>query len=368
MIGSKIFNPTLIQQFREQFNNGGFGYLRYSNRNGKNDFGAICSAMDWIEVSIDYLINTKITKSRDNIMSMQVFSLIMAVDMICECITTMHRVIFNTSKNEVPFSDRNDVFLQEKSDNLHFKNLRAAFGAHSTDLTKMAPSEKKYSSWSVDKVLGYDYAVFLYSSIPGKKADIYGFQIDDILRFAKIRYEYINILIIELQKQYADIQEQFMNTPIRKSNNLAERISFLIDSAEERFGRSDYYHALIDIEIMLNTPCSYTENEETILEYKQKLLLAIDNIENNMQHMEYEQFPALSIVNPDCPLEISYDIEKAFEAIRQGGWYTQMLPLHLKRVAPYLKRVQCISPELGSDELLLLINAGLYFSYIERAE
>ena len=77
-----LFNPELIRQFRDQFNKGNFGYLRYRNRNGKDDFSAICSSMDWIAVAIDYMNNFKISRSRDNKMSMDILSLIMAVDMV----------------------------------------------------------------------------------------------------------------------------------------------------------------------------------------------------------------------------------------------------------------------------------------------
>ena len=157
MIKSPIFDSGLIRQFRDQFNFGNFGYLRYKDRNGKNDFSAICSAMDWIEVAVDYINELTLSKDRSNIMSMKVFSFIMAVDMIYSGITTMHRVILNTSAKETPFDECHDIFNLKKSDNKHFKELRAAFGAHPTDLYGETKKETRYASWSVSNFMGNDF-------------------------------------------------------------------------------------------------------------------------------------------------------------------------------------------------------------------
>ena len=128
-------NPDLIEQFRNQFNKENFGHLRYSNRNNNNDFSAICSSMDWIETAMEYINNFKLSTFSANIISMEIFSFIMAVDIIYSCINTMHQVIFN--KENPPFNDSNDIFklnIDDKDDNTHFKKIRAAFGAHPTDL------------------------------------------------------------------------------------------------------------------------------------------------------------------------------------------------------------------------------------------
>ena len=207
------------------------------------------------------------------------------------------------------------------------------------------------------------FSVIVYSSIPEKEREIYGFMINDLIQFAKIRYEYLKILLAELKKQDKAIREELRDEKICKVSNVTERIIILKEEAEKRYGRENYYYALIDIETMLNAPCTFEENEESIKEYKELLCKALDNIENNLQQMEFEQIPSLNIIDPDYwPAEISYDLEKTYEAIRNDGWYRSMLPYHLKRVLLYLKRIQRIEPELSSDELLLLVNAGLYFA------
>ncbi len=366
-----ILNPEILSRFREQFNKGDFGYLRYSNRNGRNDFSAICSSMDWITVAIYYINNFKLSSGiRTNEMSMEIFSLIMAVDMIYSCIKTMHQVVLN--KPGEPFYSDHDIFSLEKSDRDHFKDLRAAFGAHTTKLN-IVKGETKYSSWSVAK-LGdekYDFKVYLSSSIPGKIPEPYGFKVDDLIRFAEKRYGYLEVLTEELKNQDAAILEALKERSIKKSNNLQSRLAILKEAAKERYiGRDQYYYALIDIETMIYAPCTFKENNRAVKKYKQLLHHALNNIENNLQQMEFEKFPSLDIIHPKYrPSETTdrYIIGKIYEEI-SGGLSLGMMPYHLERAKPYFKGVQEITPELGKDELLLLVNTGLYFAGIKTAE
>lgn len=364
-----LFNHELLRRFRDQFNTGDFGYLHYRSRNGNDDFSAICSAMDWIEVAVDFLNCFRISRNRDNKMSMDILTLIMAVDIIYSCITTMHRVIFN-KPDKTPFFKSTDVFGLDISDNDHFKNLRAAFGIHPTDLT-IVKGEKRYSSWSVvSHDERYDFAVWLYSSIPDKKAELYGFNIDELIRFAQTRYEYLEELTEELKKQYFDILKALKEKQIRKSDDLKERLKILKEAAEERHGRDQYFFALEEVETMLNAPCSFIENESVVQDYKQLLLQALDNIENNLQQMEFEQMPALDIIHPKYRPNNntdSYIIGKIYEEL-SGMSSIGMMDYHLERIAHYLRGIEKISPTLRSDELLLLVNAGLYFAGVNNKE
>ncbi len=364
-----LFNVGLIRQFRDQFNEGDFGYLRYKNRNGKDDFSAICSSIDWIEVAIDYMIDFRISRSRDNKMSMDILTLIMAVDMVFSCINTMHKVIF--IQNEVPFNECRDVFKKSKSDNRHFQNLRAAFGVHPTDLNRIVKGEVKYSSWSViSPDERYDYVVWLYSSIPDIMSESYGLNVDELIRFAQIRYEYLEVLTKDLKKQYFDVLKALKEKQIRKSADLQERFKILKEAAEERHGRDQYFFAIEEIEKMLNAPCSFKDNESTVHDYKQSLLQALNNIENNLQHMEFEELSALNIIYPKYrPSNAmdSYIIGKIYEEL-SGGANTGMMDYHLEKVAPYSKGIAKITSMLSSNELLLLVNAGLYFAGLDNKE
>lgn len=48
-------DEKLIDKFRDRVNKNYFVLHKYKNVNGKNKWNCICSAMDWISVSVHYL-------------------------------------------------------------------------------------------------------------------------------------------------------------------------------------------------------------------------------------------------------------------------------------------------------------------------
>lgn len=54
-----ILDRNLYDNFRARVNQDNFVYFYYNNRNEKNNFNCICSAMDWIDVALEYINNYK---------------------------------------------------------------------------------------------------------------------------------------------------------------------------------------------------------------------------------------------------------------------------------------------------------------------
>lgn len=54
-----------IEAFRDEVNKDKFVFSRYKMVNGKNQWGCICSAMDWITVAIEYIMQFR--TSRGNV-------------------------------------------------------------------------------------------------------------------------------------------------------------------------------------------------------------------------------------------------------------------------------------------------------------
>ena len=51
-----------INEFRDEVNSDKFVLSKYKMVNGKNQWGCICSAMDWITVAIEYIMNFHVDK------------------------------------------------------------------------------------------------------------------------------------------------------------------------------------------------------------------------------------------------------------------------------------------------------------------
>ena len=60
-----MLNLDLINEFRGMVNANSFTFFSYRKKLNKNQWNCICSAMDWIEVSIEYLIKHPFSKRYD---------------------------------------------------------------------------------------------------------------------------------------------------------------------------------------------------------------------------------------------------------------------------------------------------------------
>lgn len=130
-------DEKLIEEFRERVNDNYFVLHVYKNKEGKNKWNCICSAMDWISVAVHYLCSKRvlhITKD-ENMNSIEVYTFLSCIDMLWESIQQLHRVFYNTT--DIPFIKEKKVFCNNQfsmDDNNFFKTVRACFGAHPVNL------------------------------------------------------------------------------------------------------------------------------------------------------------------------------------------------------------------------------------------
>ncbi len=184
-------DEKLIQKFREKINEHNLIYHIYKNREGKNKWGGICSAIDWIETCIEGIDVDKLEMDSSNAASIKFMTFISCIDIMWEGVSQLHRIFFETDK--LPFTGNNSIFGKEMDDNSYWKEIRAAFAAHPTNLTGEPKGEHNFASWSGH--FGYgDFSVLVYSNDPGQDASFFDVNFDEIYSFALKRYEYINIL------------------------------------------------------------------------------------------------------------------------------------------------------------------------------
>lgn len=228
----------LIHAFRDRVNENYFVLHRYKDCKGKNKWNCICSAMDWISVSVHYLCSSKVLNiSKDeNLNSVEVYTFLSCIDMMWEAIQQLHRVFMET--DSIPFIGEKIIFSDNKfsmSDNEYFKTIRVCFGAHPVNLLDHfngKEKERRFASWSGAFGSTGNFSVILYPS-DSKAEDIFlDIRFKELWAFAERRYNYLNTLmdiIREKEKQYVSLQSKIS---INKVDNPLNQIKILIQQVQ----------------------------------------------------------------------------------------------------------------------------------------
>ena len=189
-----MLDRGLIDQFRKTVYGYNHIFSTYINIENKNRWNCICSAMDWITVSIDYLCKHPAIKTSD-FGSIEMCSLISCIDIIIEAVEQLHRVIYK-NKEKVFLNDR-EISLGnffDQSDRTYFKTIRSCFGAHPVNLDdptdKHNQESKFFAGWSGGFFGKSDYSVFLYSNQVKGNDTLLGINFEQLLLFAEKYYRY----------------------------------------------------------------------------------------------------------------------------------------------------------------------------------
>ena len=234
---------NLIRGFRDAVNEREFIYFSYKDVNGKSHWNAICSCMDWITVAIDSIKSMGKLPTDINRKAMYLHTLISNIDILNESITTLHTVLCDTGKRLSPFKGDHIVFkgAESKDDNDYFSELRARFGAHPVNLRDKHSKEQHFASWPYDSLDGdCDLEVTLYSNVVGGKDKRIKLNESELLHFAQIRYQYLNQLISEIEKQYRDFVSSCQSNQIEIKGDVLLQLDILIEECSKRFGFNVY--------------------------------------------------------------------------------------------------------------------------------
>lgn len=211
--------PLLLERFVDRF----VGYLgnyklSYYFRNPKNELAAypentIHSSVIWIREAVKY-INTSGLNAKEMGLA-DLIALIAFVDIIVEGTDQIYRVLYQ-EKHAYPesgvevFCDINDAISAVKTDREYFKQIRALFGAHPTNLyglkdkTRFADiplcSKSRFGALiGVDK---YDFHIRTWvNESNDDNQETVGLHLDDLIMYAKQRYDLLN----EFHSRLADI-------------------------------------------------------------------------------------------------------------------------------------------------------------------
>ena len=293
MSSNKLANKLtdkLINQLREKIKYS-YTYNIYNCKDDKDKWTIICSAMDWIQVAINGIDFNEFRKNRGLEESVKMITIISCIDILWEGIQQLHRVFFNT--DEIPFKDENSIFknkLKNTSDNEYWKTIRACFAAHPINIKELLENsneERHYASWSCSGIGNGDFSVLIYSNKPNSGHIHLGIYFSELMSFATQRYNYIEDILKEIDKQRDEYISNFKKKIITKKKEPLEQIEILLTENKSRFG-SDmcYEYELKEIRLIFTTHITDEDNHILVEKFRSQLLLKLEEIFVNLQNME----------------------------------------------------------------------------------
>lgn len=358
----------IIQSFRDKVNEKDFVLFKYRDNNNKNLWNCICSAMDWIEVSVEYICRHPL-RSVGPEQSIELYAYLASVDIIVEAVEQLHRVFFSTTK--YVFSGDRECFYGnpfDETDRTHFKTIRACFGAHPVNLDDPEDPNnheaKRFASWSGGFQNSNDFSVILYSNkIDGK--DIWlGIHFDQINRFVEKYYSYLSELEKEIDAQYLRFCEEKRKQIFDFRGGELTQISILKQECKKRCD-NDYFNSSLDqLLLIFQTPISCNANVEMVEQYRKSLRSLIEEMHSQLQNMVFPEWEYGWLLSPqpsNLPNGWGYWVSKLTDSVYGTGypacvWYTS-----IERIFKGMFEFQFES----QSELYVLVRAALYKASLE---
>ncbi len=329
-----VVSDDKISDFRDLVNsNSSFVYQIYKDKGGKNLFNLVCSAMDWISVSVRHLENAPEFDKNIDSRCMQVYSLISSIDLIFESIKQLHRV-FMTDKKDPFYGEKKcfkDRLFANEDDNNYFKTIRACFGAHPVNLNQ--ENSKRFASWPFPSHFNTgDLSVHLYSRDVGKEDLTLNLNVNELLEFLRIRYEYLDVIADRIETLFVEYQHKLSKEKIETKSDPLEQLYVLRTESEKRLD-NDYYNGEIDDLIMI-FEAEVTDADLVPLadKYKESLLPMIQEIKTNLQEMNIVDLANDSElrIRSDLDKELRYELGKFYTWVH-GGRYDPLLEYYFER-------------------------------------
>ncbi len=317
----------LIHRFQGIVNENGYALFRYRNEEGRNRWNCICSAMDWIIVSVEYInrINLVDTSSMDSI---DVFAYLSTIDIIVEAVEQLNRVIHHTPKEL--FANSVDIFAGNRfgqNDVEYFKTLRSCFGAHPVNLREPGQENndklRRFASWSTNAGFGGDFSVVLYSNQSDKDHIFLSIDLQQVLRFGKKYYEHLTVLGESLRSQYETFAIQKRTEKILSPEDPLEHLEVLLRAAEERLNNDVYRTDIQELQLLFSTEVTCPENRKTVDAYRNALLSLIAEMHEHLQNMDFtdlDNYDLLYLSPKGLPNGWGYYYEKLTEVVFGGGY------------------------------------------------
>lgn len=363
-----MLDENLINNFREKVNENYFVLHIYKNVNGKNKWNCICSAMDWISVSVHYLCSERVLHlSKDeNMNSIEVYTFLSCIDILWESIQQLHRVFYNTTN--IPFTQEKKIFCNNQfslDDNNFFKTVRACFGAHPVNLYDTfngTDKERRFASWSGSFGRKDEFSVMLYESDESDQTIFFDINFNDLWLFAEQRYNYLNHLIDLIRQQECEYNKVQTQIRIVKDNNALNQIDILIEEVKKR-SENDYYEEELNrLKILFSANIKGDKNKRIVEKYRKLLKEELIEIYENVQNMTFNEIQWAEKLSGDLPWKYHYCYSTVCDCL--FGSYKR--PIGIEGLDEYISEIFETDLWETFDELYTLVETKKYFDKISK--
>jgi hypothetical protein len=237
--------------------------------------------------------------------------------------------------------------------------LRAIFGAHPVDINESGV--KRFASWPTTGIYtDYNFTVILYSSKKGDEDIRTGCNISELNEYANSRYLYLNHLKNVLENHYELYQKEMRGKLINKGNDELVQLEILQNECKIRLD-NDYYKSNIENLITMFSVKNIDERNIVIVEdYLKVLKQGIGELYAKLSDMSFDTLESDDSINPIYPSENLYSFEKFYGYVYLGK-NSEIKSWFIKDIKDLVSGFVVIEENMDRDELLLYVNAGLYF-------
>lgn len=352
---------VLLREFRKKVNEECMILHIFRNKNNKNKWSVLCSAMDWIEVALEGIDPALLSRGNDNKSSIKMITFVSCIDILWEAIQQTHRVLFDT--NEIPFKEDNSIFKQNVSDNIFFKTIRACFAAHPVNLQEVysddGKNERWFASWSGGTFSKKDFSVILYSNVPNKNSRIFDVSFSELLNFAKSRYFYLNELMMQIDLIISEYKCEYRKIPIENKSEIDERIALLIEENKKRLN-CDYYDYELNKLRLVFEQCNFknSKNQKVVDLFQKDLLLELEEIQNHLQDMSTDELD--TGIDVEYPQECQYLLSKLSDSVWGEGYAYAIKDMIVEKFNKCIYPIAIIERDMTLKEIYVLFLAANY--------
>lgn len=358
-----ILDEKLIDKFRERVEKNDFVLHVYKNKGGKNKWNCICSAMDWISVSVHYLCSERvlhITKD-ENMNSVEVDTFLSCIDILWESIQQLHRVFHDTK--DIPFVNEKKIFNNNqfsRDDNNFFKTVRACFGAHPVNLYDTfsgTSKERRFASWSGSFGRKDTFSVKLYGSVQSSHEMFFDINYNELWCFAEQRYNYLNHLCGLIERQEVEYIEKQTQIEIKKDDDPLKQIEILMEEVKKRSENDDYRRELKRLMILFSADIKGEKNRGVVEKYRKLLKKELMEIYENVQNMTFKEIQWAEELSGDLPREYHH----YYSSICGYLFGSCKQPIGIESLNEYISEMLESNLWVTYEELYTLIEAMKYF-------
>ncbi|RFB53394.1 hypothetical protein [Bacillus thuringiensis] len=365
----------------------------------KRAWDKICSIMDRLDDTVDYLNRIKLNTGRYSRSAFDFYDFLNNASVVVDCIKQLAK-LFDVPDDKIKLSTNifNQIGKDEQgTDERYFEYIRSLCSVHPIETSRHKRYQDNkfecspYVMWN-NELIGYDNDCDIYAVVytnkdedSFKRVKIY---ISQIFEYVKTRVEFVKDITDEIDQYQKAIIADFKQKTIKQESEFDTYIEYLKNLDKElnnRFGSERIYNFDYIIKLF-ELKLSNFENQHKMNLYLNALKYAINFEHNSMQNMSYEGFENNGLIYAKKNLETSlyielhspnsrsserkkynYNLEKIYYLSYDSGennkeWaYTQLRGAHT-----FLEKYVTFQGAQSDFEHYALVQLALYFDCLEN--